>query len=54
MKMNSHTTQQQEKQYEQYIGYEEWLRENSIALNGDDLSKMEKLSANNKDYKKEI
>jgi hypothetical protein len=39
--MNNFTMQQQEKSFEEYLGYEEWLRDNLKAPSEDELNHME-------------
>ena len=41
MKINNFTMQQQEKSFEEYLGYEEWLRDNLKAPSEDELNHME-------------
>ena len=41
MKMNNFTYIQQEKSFEEYLGYEEWLRDNLKAPSEDELNHME-------------
>ena len=43
MKMNSFTTQQQEQQFEKYLGYEEWLRDNLTPPSEDELNNMDRV-----------
>jgi len=41
MKMNNLTMQQQEKSFEQYLGYEEYLKDHNPEPNEDELNRME-------------
>ena len=41
MKMNNLTIQQREKRFEQYLGYEEYLREHNPEPNEDEINRME-------------
>ena len=43
MKINNFTMQQQEKSFEEYLGYEEWLRDNLKAPSEDEINNMDRV-----------
>ena len=54
MRLKESVLKQQEKEYERYLGYEEWLRDNMKNLSDKDISQLQQSSnlklANNHNY----
>jgi hypothetical protein len=48
MKINNYTQKQQEQEFEQYIGYEEWLRDNLTPLSENDINNMDRVFCKSK------
>ena len=41
MKLKEHYQKQQQKEFDEYVGYEEWLRDNITVPNEDEINDME-------------